>query len=82
MPQKQIDLQEEWDWLMNTLLAKTVNYGTLFVGWSLSNRRIPSQIRDLGVKQVVNTGLLSALGVELYAIYLDISKPRSVFGIC
>ena len=82
MPQKQIDLQEEWDWLMNTLLAKTVNYGTLLVDWSLSNRRIPSQIRDLGVKQVVNTGLLSALGVELYAIYLDISKPRSVFGIC
>jgi hypothetical protein len=41
----------------------------------------PHMIRNLGVKQVVNTGFLSALGVELYAIYLDSSKPRSVFGI-
>ena len=38
-------------------------------------------IRNLGVKQVVNTGCLSALEVELYAIYLDSSKPRSAFGI-
>lgn len=41
----------------------------------------PHTIRNLGVKQVVNTGFLSALGVQLYAIYLDSSKSRSVFGI-
>ena len=41
----------------------------------------PHMIRNLGVKQVVNTGCLSALEVELYAIYLDSSKPRSAFGI-